>query len=374
MTLTGYLFQVSTYLIVFYAFYEIAVKGQTFFMLNRIYLLSVIVFSLAIPLTRIQWLLQKEVIQQTLSVTVQFALTRVQPIQQFTSSLDRLTLPVYITGTTLSSVLFIWRLMGLKKTAIKSSKNKAFSFFKFKVVDQTLPDYPIINVHEQVHVRQLHSADILFVELMGILFWFNPVIYCYKRSIKRVHEYLADRAAARYMGDNKSYALLLFHKSIGLSPVLANSFQNTSLLKSRIYMLQREQSRKLTLWRYIAIVPIIAIMLLFSSASIIHKGNKFETYAPAFPGGLQRFQSYLIKAVKTSKTLDHKFHGNVLIGFIIDADGAVTEIKILESTNTALNKEAIKIMEMCPKWLPGYQNGISVKVQYQVNLKFEPAK
>jgi TonB family protein len=374
MTLTSYLLQVSIYLILFYAFYEIVLKRQTFFTLNRICLINAVIFSLTIPLLSAGWQPHREVVQQSLSISIQYALESAQTFQQVTSSLSSIITPTYITGVAFSSVFFIWRLTGLKKAAVKMSKNKAFSFFKFKAIDKNLLDYHVINVHEQVHVRQFHSLDVLFFEIAAILFWFNPVIYFYKRRIKQVHEHLADRAAAQYMGDKKSYALLLLHNSLGLSPVLANSFQNTSLLKSRIYMLQREQSRKLTLLRYILIVPMILVMFLFSTANISPKESSFKTDAPAFPGGLKSFQSYLINAVNTSKTLNHKSQGKVLVSFMIDTDGAVTQIKILESTNTTLNKEAITIMEACPKWLPGYENGVPIKVQYQINLRFQSDK
>ncbi|MDB5020149.1 MAG: hypothetical protein JWQ28_1276, partial [Pedobacter sp.] len=100
-------------------------------------------------------------------------------------------------------------------------------------------------------MRQMHSLDVIFFELLGVFTWFNPVIYLYKQSIKNIHEYLADEEAAQYQGDKQQYSLLLLSSAFGVDPnTLTNSFFNTSMIKKRITMLNKEKSRRTAILKY----------------------------------------------------------------------------------------------------------------------------
>jgi len=111
--------------------------------------------------------------------------------------------------------------------------------------------------------------DVIFFEVLGILTWFNPVIYFYKYSIKSIHEYLADEEAVKFIGDKERYALLLVSHAFG-TPVnhLTNSFFNKSLLKKRIYMLHQQKSTKTALLKYGLFLPLFAITLVLSSSTL----------------------------------------------------------------------------------------------------------
>ncbi|RYE26671.1 MAG: hypothetical protein EOP48_35010 [Sphingobacteriales bacterium] len=115
-----------------------------------------------------------------------------------------------------------------------SRAGAAFSFLGSQFIDEQLPGSKTISRHEETHIRQLHSADVLFFEVLGVLIWFNPVIYFYKSTIKRIHEYLADDVAARFQGDKDQYAILLMSNALGVTPHdLTNGFFNQKILKKK---------------------------------------------------------------------------------------------------------------------------------------------
>jgi len=376
MSTLSYILQVNFYLILFYGLYQFSLKKETFFAINRFYLLSSVVISLIIPFVGLS-LPSQELIQQSLNITINDISQRVDPIKATDVDFKNITSAVYFTGVALSAIIFLYKVIRLNKTIRKMAPNKAFSFFRIKIIDSSTINYNVIDSHEQTHVRQLHSVDVLFFELLVILCWFNPVIYCYKISIKRVHEYLADRVAANYMGDKKEYAMFLLNKALGFSPALSNSFADKSLIESRVYMLYREKSTGQALLKYVLIMPLLAGAVLFSSAS--HTKTKFAerrgfvNVAPLYPGGLKKFTEYLSKSIKGSKAFV-KSKDKVQISFIIDTDGSITEATITKGGSREQNDEAIRIIENCPRWRPGFKNGEPVKVQFKINLAYKASK
>jgi len=376
MTLLSYTLQVNFYLILFYGLYKVSFDKETFFTLNRFYLLTSVVVSFIIPFITLS-LPSQESIQQSLNITINDITQRVDPLKATNINLKNLTLIIYFTGVALSAMIFLYKIIGLNRTIRKMAPNKAFTFFRIKVIDSSIINYNVIDSHEQTHVRQLHSFDVLFFELLAIIFWFNPVIYCYKISVKRVHEYLADRVAANYMGDKKDYALLLLNKALGFSPALSTSFADKSLIESRVYMLYREKSTSQALLKYGLVIPLLAGTILFSSVS--HPKSTFAAsrvsvnVAPLYPGGLKKFTEYLSKSIKASKVFV-KSKDKVQISFIIDTDGSITAATITKGSSQELNNEAIRIIENCPRWRPGFKNGEPVKVQFKINLAYKASK
>jgi TonB family protein len=164
--------------------------------------------------------------------------------------------------------------LGIKLYLVKlmfNSKNhpEAFSFFRKIRVNEDLPQKEQIEKHEQTHAQQLHSADVLFFEILSIINWFNPVVYLYKKSIRQIHEFIADEQALTKAENKKEYALLLFSKSFGINPnQLTNNFFNQSLLKRRIQMIQKPKSRKTAILKYGLSAPLFLLAMILSSATI----------------------------------------------------------------------------------------------------------
>ncbi|MHB1178835.1 MAG: TonB family protein, partial [Daejeonella sp.] len=180
---------------------------------------------------------------------------------------------IYMSGTALLLARFLGRLF-LLQANLKVKKGSAFSFFWVIIVDKDLPEAKTIIDHEKVHMRQWHSADIIFIELAGIINWFNPVMNLYKKEIKHIHEFIADEEAANLMQSKSDYALLLFSNTLGIDPnQLSNNFFNRSLLKRRIIMLNKTKSRRTGLWKYGFSAPLFALMLIVSAAVASSENN-----------------------------------------------------------------------------------------------------
>ncbi|MFI5159605.1 MAG: TonB family protein, partial [Sphingobacteriales bacterium] len=149
-----------------------------------------------------------------------------------------------------------------------------YSFFKKIRLGNNLAHRDVIAAHEHVHAKQWHSADILLMEAVMIINWFNPVVYFYRFAIKHIHEFIADRQALRSGTNKADYALLLLSQTFD-TPAhrLVNPFFNHSLLKQRIIMLQKNQSGRRALLKYGLSAPLFILMLILSSATVNHNNT-----------------------------------------------------------------------------------------------------
>ena len=281
MNWAHYLLQVNIYLIVFYGFYKLLLDKETYFILNRLYLIAAGVFSLTIPFLKFDWFAQQPISEPLFVGVAQFnqLMTNMNVVSTASNQLTAgdVVVLIYLAGVLFCSVRLIYQLVSVKRFLKNGTLGTAFSFFRNKYVDQTLPQAQTINKHEEIHMNQLHSLDVLFFELLGLIAWFNPVIYLYKNTAKNIHEYLADEEAAKFQGDKKEYALLLLSSAFGVpSNSLTNNFHKKSLIKKRIFMLHKERSRKTAILKYGLFVPVFGIMLLLSSATLRYNEKIIE--------------------------------------------------------------------------------------------------
>ena len=284
MSIAHYLLQVNIYLVVFYGFYKLLLDKETYFTLNRIYLVSAGLLSFAIPYMRIDWFSKQEVIQPVYISVGQF-MGQVSIIEDVPDGFrtGNLIVLVYLSGVIFFAIKFIMRVFSVYQKLKQEEKGVAFSFFWKKRIDNNLPQLNTVHKHEDVHIRQWHSLDVLFFEVLSIFNWFNPIVYFYKNAIKSIHEYLADEAAAKFQGNKAQYALLLLSNTFGVPVnVLTNSFFNKSLIKKRIFMLHKQRSNKIAFLKYGLFIPLFAIALMMSSATI-RNNEKVQEIADHFP-------------------------------------------------------------------------------------------
>jgi hypothetical protein len=148
-----------------------------------------------------------------------------------------------------------------------------FSYLFFnseKYLNKQIPQEVI--VHEEAHAKQLHSLDILLVELLQIVFWFNPLIYMAKNAIKLNHEFLADQSVIKEGIETSLYQrTLLAYSSDAPSSNLANAI-NYSSIKKR-FTVMKTQTSKRTIWsKALLLLPLLAILLYsFSTSEVIEK-------------------------------------------------------------------------------------------------------
>jgi len=129
-------------------------------------------------------------------------------------------------------------------------------------------------LHEKTHVLQRHTLDILFVEILQVIFWFNPVFILIKKSIKLNHEFLADSSVLKQRLSIQNYVDLLLNYPNGSNQAVLSSPINYSLTKKRLQMMTKEFSKKRTTFKLMAILPVITIAILLFNNEIVAKEVK----------------------------------------------------------------------------------------------------
>jgi TonB family protein len=441
MTWWQYLMLVNVYLLLFYGFYVLLLSRETFFQLNRVYLVSAALFSFFIPLIQSDWV-KNLFITQKVEYTIYSApviLQGFKPIQHTQINIGQILVVVYLAGMVFLLARLGWQLIALKKIINQPHSSAPYSFFRKIRLGDDAANSPAIAAHERVHASQWHSADVLMIEAVMIINWFNPVVYLYRFAIKHIHEFIADRQAIKSGTDKTDYALLLLSQTFNVpAHQLVNPFFNNSLLKQRIIMLQKNKSHRVALIKYGLSAPLFILMLILSSATVNNsktinminknaeliflkpagttagvrtvnqnaavsratvetdaftkdpadnqlilstlndttpknKGKIFTAveHVPAFPGGLPAFYTYLNKNIKyPAKARENGAQGRVIISFVVEKDGSLTNARVVRSVEKDIDKEALRVIKLSPKWSPGMQNGKTVRVAYSVPISF----
>ena len=432
MTWWNYLVLVNVYLLLFYGFYALLLRKETFFNLNRLYLIAASLLSFFIPLIQSDWV-KNLFITQKVQYTIYSSPVmsyQFQPIENSQVTVGEVLLVIYLGGMIFLTARFIWQLISLKKIFNDPGPDAAYSFFKKVRLGDDLAGSEAIAAHEKAHAGQWHSADILMIETVMIINWFNPVVYLYRAAIKHIHEFIADRQALKSGTDKKDYALLLLSQTFNApAHQLVNPFFNQSLLKQRIMMIQKNNSRKVKLVKYGLSAPLFILMLILSSATVNNSrtvqllnnkvekvfllpavadtdtvkhlkttnivylpqpgkktgGNFSETsgdkpvftaveQVPEFPGGIKAFGIFLSKNTKYPKEArDKNIQGKVILSFIVEPDGELSNIRVVRGVDPILDAEALRVMNLSPKWKPGIQNKHLVRVAYSVPISFKLA-
>ncbi|MCJ0742019.1 M56 family metallopeptidase [Pedobacter montanisoli] len=267
-----YLLQINIYLVVFYLLYRTLLAKETYFILNRVFLIAAGILSLCIPFIHFDWFTQQPVthhISHSVNQFNQFIIetSNANAVEQRKINWWAYIVGIYLLGIVFCLIKLVWQIFAVSKLFKDLKNGSAFSFLGRKAVDENLPHSKTINHHEDVHIKQFHTVDVLLFEIIAIITWFNPVIYAYKHAIKELHEYLADKEAAKIHGDNEAYAMLLLSQAFGLNNnSIAHGFLKKSMVKKRITMLYKQPSAKVAVLKYGLAVPALAFALMLSSA------------------------------------------------------------------------------------------------------------
>jgi len=403
---------VNLYLVLFYAFYTLLLRTETFFQLNRVYLVSSAVLSFLIPLIQADWVRNLFITQKVQHTIYAYAGSEFvyyfKPAEEDHFTIGQLLLIIYIAGAVILATKLVLNLISLKRIISKPTANGAFSFFKSIRVDPETDNRELITAHEEVHARQLHSADVLLMEIVTIINWFNPVVYLYRLAAKHIHEFIADQQVIKTGTSKADYALMLLSQTLNTpTHQLVNSFFNHSLLKKRIIMLKKTQSRRTALLKYGLSAPLFILMMILSSATVVNSktvkqlkqkveevillppatSNTSNTdssatqisgpiftaveHEPQFKGGLTAFYQFLSQNIKYPEAMrKNKIEGKVFVTFVVMKDGSLANIKILRDIGYGAGQESVRVLKLSPKWNPGIQNGKPVNVQYTMPINF----
>ena len=351
----------SVSLVMFYLFYLLLLRRETFFVFNRVYLLVALCLSMLMPFLDLSLVMPLPKVEL---VTTTLAFVGVEKLGKTIGKELNWAAFAYGIGVVISATILLIKIVRVKKQIRLPKDGDAFTFWKTKVIDQKLSGLSVINAHENIHVKQLHTLDLILLEIIGVFFWFNPIIYVYRKSLKLIHEYLADEYACNFTESKKQYAMLLFLQNLNAGPVLANTFNNASLLESRIKMLQQKKSSRHRLWKYVLCLPLLALLCAFNTSDFTsnHKVDK----AASFPGGFDAFSKYLIS---NAKKVSNK-NGRAVVSFVVEIDGTISSEKIEKSLDQASDREALRLIKSSQKWEPALQNGKKVRSAYQIGINF----
>lgn len=283
-------------LIVFLGFYHLVLEREKMHQFNRFYLLISISISLAIPFFTFEIIEVVPVVQNIEPVIVNSIPLvldenpiheKVIPIPESTNYLPYIIWSIY----GIISFMFLLRFgKNWKKLIVKSKLNPVVKYKNANLVlveEKTLPytffnsifinfdDYHNRNIedelftHELVHVTQKHTLDILFIEFLKVIFWFNPIFILYKKAIQLNHEFLADEEIVKTYNNVPFYQNLLLQKGSGNQTIYLASNLNYLVTKKRLIMMTKNTSQKLAVLKKIAVVPILAGLIYFFCIEII---------------------------------------------------------------------------------------------------------
>ena len=272
----------------FYALYYFIFQKEKMLVFNRFYLLGSLVASFIIPLITFTVTVPK--IQQPL-VPVDYSAYELNTVPAQISNYngyDYATMAAIVIFAIVSAVLLIRFFINLLKIqkSIRNGEYIPFEQAKIILINEPVIPHSFLNnifinddayktgkieegilIHELAHIKQKHSWDIIFIELLQIVCWFNPMLYLYKRAIKTNHEFLADEAVVQQTADRLHYQQLLLQSVyVNNNIPLASSFFSTT--KKRLIMLQKTFKQKRAVWAGIAVVPLLALLVYFLSTKV----------------------------------------------------------------------------------------------------------
>ena len=534
--------KVATLIAVFYMFYRLLLSHDTLHRMNRVVLLTTAVASFVLPLC---------VITMHHTVVVEAQAPLLSPVGDVTASVANVTTEaslgtiwetlftaVFFVGVAVTLGYLLWSVGQVVRLIHHSEQHpqadgtiicvtnkevSPFSWMRYIVLnrkDYESPD-PAVMAHERGHIRQHHSLDVLLVDTLTILQWFNPAMWMLRQDLRAIHEYEADAVVLSQGINMRQYQYLLIQKAVGACGYSVANGITHSTLKNRItMMLNNKKTNRKSMFKLLALLPIVGIALALNAETVndyvyqqppkkvVKKGRKdgqikmgvktieVKTDEGTLTGenvvmgvgetdtisariicldkdDSQAAPLFIIDGKKStkeqllaldSKTIDHidvlkdkaavelygeegkngvvivttkgkkalthgnakvdstkeaevvvaeavdpayekvfdvveqmpefiggqaelmKFlaenvhypeaaykvgkQGRVIVTFIVEADGSVSNAKIVKKVSDELDAEALRVIGTMPKWKPGMQNGKAVRVKYTIPITF----
>jgi hypothetical protein len=468
------------------AVYNLLLEKEKIHQFNRFYLLFSLVFSLSIPFITI------EVITESISPlmgkgTVKPAEGTMTIIED---SMNYWFISLWGIYAIVSSTLIIRFARNFQKltSRIKSNpvidyKNSKLVLLKEKILPHTFLDTIFINetdyhnrkieaelyTHELIHVTQKHTLDILFIEILKMLFWFNPVFIFYKKAIQLNHEFLADEKVVKSYNNVPFYQNLLLSVSNANSNYYLASNLNYSITKKRLIMMTKTTSTTRSLLKKMLLAPLFTGLIFLVCVKTVAQEKKVETQInsttsfigiekyfentifttkdengniisekrfsqlsseeqknippppppataptskqekskqlkdlknavgpryvelivnnknndavynttgvdtkPQFPGGMGEFYKFVGQNFKVSTEAKKiKLKGKVYLIFTIEKDGSLSDFSILRDIGYGCGEEAIRVLKLCPNWIPAMVNNKPVRVEYSLPISIQ---
>ncbi|MFK8265129.1 M56 family metallopeptidase [Capnocytophaga cynodegmi] len=410
--------------LLFLLLYEAFFKNEPYFRINRFFLLSGIALSLTLPFFPISLANDNITAAIRLEEFVAYANTTSENmvIVSDTSAINWYEM-IYGIGAVCFGLLFIIKIIRLNHLLNRSQRvvlngtriflledlTQAFTFMNNIYVGKEQAEETCVIEHEKVHQKQWHSLDLLFLELMKIVFWFNPLLYFYQKRLVEAHEFEADRQT--YPKFQNYYYQTLINQALGTKIDLLTSYWSApKLIKRRLSMLQQKQKSTKEMTKYLLAIPALAVSVLMLSAGNAPQNNLSENLpkisvteaqltnnqvvndtipfmkvdktprfqncknvseSESFECFKKELDAHIARNFKYPKEAAEKaLQGKVNVLFSIGTDGKVS-IKSMKGGEKVLQEEAKRLIETLPQLIPGQHKGKNVAVTfiYPINFK-----
>jgi TonB family protein len=426
--------KVALYMAAFYAVYTILLSRDTMYARNRIFILFSLLGSVILPFITLQ--LRNPInipvfgkILSEVTITGDGSAARQANLM---TDIPGMLLVIYLTGLAffsakliadiLSLVVMMNRQKNRNGNIIKFSNlyTSGFSAFGKVFINEglTKEDAPEIIKHEQNHLRYNHFSDIIFIEILKAVQWFNPFIYLFDRSL---------RSGVPVV----SYQQLILNQVFkSRAFTITNSFSNPTLIKKRMIMMTKTRSKTLANLKILMVLPVIAILLIAisscngqtkpkvsttdevapppppppppvdaaSSDQKVAAGEVTQTakYVPPPPPppppfevkngdttwvvvdempiflggdeGLLKFINENVNYPAAAKAAG--IQGRIIIQFTVTKGATVNEVKVVRGVNPELDAEALRVVNKLVFEKPGYNHGKEVDVRYMLPITF----
>ena len=283
--LLTYLLKVSIVLALFYLAYQFLLKNETFFKINRHFLIAGILTAFILPFVTLT-----DYVEIT-TIPIEETVNQIsgESVEESTNLNNWITIfsIIYLIGVLILGINFIIQLISLSRLIknnsvikqgrfhhVKISRNIApFSFFNYIFYNPerySQGELSTIIKHEKAHSSQWHSIDVILCHIITIFTWMNPFSWLYKTNIKQNLEFLADESATKEIPSIKNYQYTLLKVSGNqfCAPIV-NHFYN-SLIKKRIVMLNKSKSKKSNSFKIMLILPLLAIFMVSFNTETIY--------------------------------------------------------------------------------------------------------
>ena len=421
-----YLLQVNVGLILFYALYKLVCTRDTFFRSRRFILIVSLVLPFILPFIDVrEWLESRDRMIMLTHFDYSAVLPEIVVGSEAVETGNRVFVLsewigyLYLAGVVALLVRLAVQAFSLYRLIVRMPEKEIngvcvkclndpsgpFSFFGWIFMNPAAvkeDEISEILTHEMAHVKQHHSVDVLLAEMVSICCWMNPFAWLLKREVRLNLEFLADRKVMEAGFATKSYQYHLLGLAYNHKYGLSNNF-NFSHLKQRIIMMNKKKSNATVHIKYaLFVLPAFALLVAgnisCSQDASQTEDAKEEVVAPVspeakeapadstakeevfmvaeqmpeFPGGMKELLKFLQDNLKyPENAMKNNVQGRVIVQFVVEKDGTLTEFKVARSVDPDLDAEALRVLQTMPKWKPGMQRGKIVRVKFTVPVSFK---
>ncbi|RYJ38761.1 Peptidase M56, BlaR1 [Flavobacterium anhuiense] len=288
-----YIIKSSGLMLLFYCAYFFLLRKETFFNSNRWFLLSGLIVSAILPLltyTKVIWINAAP----QFNTDFQNFVSNASQDESSEFNWNYVILGLYAAGLLIFLIKLAIDFYSLN-SIIKGKKIKQQADFKFIDINENIApfsyfEYIVYNSslytaseleniieHEKVHSDQNHTFDVLISRIFSIIFWFNPIVWFYKKAITQNLEFIADSEAAKKLLDKKAYQYTLLKITTHENCVAITNHFYQSLIKKRIVMLNKNQSKRRNYWKYYAVIPALVAFVLLFQIEVVAKERQPNT-------------------------------------------------------------------------------------------------